>query len=173
MYTRIYLAGPFFNEVQEQHAISLRDSLRANGYIVYAPVSEKWEEGSRISPQEIFGRNIRWMLQCDYALCQLDYPLLKNQKLGLDTYSVHADTKEISVHKTEIDLPDSGTIWEMGFLFAQGKTIIGYYAETKKKRKLNLMLVNALNGFVDDPLDMFQKNCIVVSALIEWEGEQV
>lgn len=166
---KIYLAGPFFNPIQEEHAKRLARTLEMRGYEIFAPVQQPWKEGSIISPEYIFKRNLLWMQECNFALCQLDYPMLSYQTLCICEEN-QEEPEEENWHKV-IQLPDAGTVWEMGYLYALHKCIIGYCAE--KTDSINLMLAQCLTGYVKDPLEFFKQNEINWAYYHKWKGKQV
>ena len=157
----IYLGGPFFNEQQESWAIYLAYQLRERGFKVYAPVDEKWEEGSKKTANEIFIRNLQWMLHSKMMLAQMDYPIEPPNVLAL------VNTNDW-LYET-INMPDSGTVWEMGYMYAQGKPVIGYTA--KPVSQINLMLSECLDGFCfETPLDVFTVEGINWNLIKPWKG---
>ena len=54
-----------------------------------------------------------------------------------------------TTHKiiSEIELPDSGTVWEMGYFRALGKIVIGFHPE-KQGTHLNLMLTHGADALI-------------------------
>ena len=63
-----------------------------------------------------------------------------------DAGSVNEEWSEVA-HLMPLSLPDSGTVWEMGYMRAQGKLIIGYHPE-EQPGLLNLMLSHGCDGIV-------------------------
>jgi len=96
------------------------------------------------SPGEVTKRNIEAIYNSQYMLAQLDYPLMPAERMGIEN--------TITWKRTEVSLPDSGTVWEMGYASALGKKVFGY--TTTPVVKLNLMLSQTVAGIVD-PLKFF------------------
>lgn len=167
----IYLAGPFFNDVQLSWAQHLAKTLRERGYKIYAPVDFIYQEGSEYSPRYIFNRNLLWMSDSDLILAQLDYPFPDNQELSICTKVNPSEFNGLSYKYKVIHLPDSGTIWEIGWAYCRGTQIIGYSA--KPVTKVNLMLAQCLSGWIDNPLDVFTKDGILWKLVKPWTGEQL
>jgi len=161
----IYLAGPFFNKIQRNHAQGLAEILKGRGYHIYAPVSEQFvEQALPESALRIFERNIRWMEESSLILAQLDYPLDPPNVLSI----LNLEKQQHS----PISLPDAGTVFEMGFAYAMSIPIIGYFFEPVLKA--NLMLTESMIGYIDEcPLDIFLKDGIMWPLIIpEWKGKK-
>jgi len=153
---RIYCAGPFFNPRQVEIANKIADLLRKSGFEAFAPVEEKFMEGGRLDAKMIFDRNIEWLDKSDAVFAQMDYPL---------------DNGHDSV------LPDSGTVWEMGYAFAKKIPVIGYTWEHKEK--INLMLAQSIMGIFDFSNmenrfpDVFDNGVIKFKGLKPYQGRQI
>ena len=161
----IYLAGPFFNQHQLSKAKDLAKCLRERGYRIYAPVDGTLVQANLPeSAPEIFERNIQWMNDSLLILAQLDYPLIAPKVLSV----VDTDTW----NHVPVNLPDAGTVFEMGYMYANEIPIIGY--TDSPLLAVNLMLTEALTGYIDEePLDVFLKGGIMWSLIIEWKGKKI
>ena len=112
---KIYLAGPFFNDVERKNIEMARDILRDRGYKLFVPMEHKIPDGENI-PNNVWGQKVFKMdkeaiFQCDIVIA-LYYGL----------YS------------------DSGTAWEIGFANAINKKIVIVHCD--KESESSLMVVN-------------------------------
>ena len=161
---RIYLAGPFFGELQESFAQLLAAELKMRGYLVYAPVEEKFKEGTDLTSVDIFERNLRWLDDCTFVLAQLDYPLMELNILAI--------VDQERWQYTQVRLPDAGTVWEMGYAYAKKKPIIGFTYEVTAV--INLMLAEGLAGyFQENPLEVFRFKGIHWPLITGWKGKKL
>ena len=169
----IYVAGPFFNDVQKRWALTLASELRNRGYKIFAPVDEVYKENNGLKPEEIFKRNLDWMNHSKLSLIQLDFPFPPTEKLCLvSNHSCH-DREDISflTPLKVLSIPDSGTCFEIGYLFSKKIPMIGYYFS--KQDSINLMLAQSLTGFCKPHiLDIFLENKIIWNNITEWKGKQ-
>ncbi len=160
----IYLAGPFFNDIQESWAMDLALTLRNRGYHIYAPVDEKFDGKTELKANDIFTRDIEWLLSSKIVLAQLDYPLEESKVLTI--------LDQNKWRHRPISFPDSGTVWEMGYAFAKNIPVIGYLR--KPSLFLNLMLAQGLTGYIEeDLLEPFQKEGIFWNLIQGWKGTQI
>ncbi len=117
---KIYLASPWFNNIQAEREERVKNKLRKLGFNVWSP-----KENSDLSPvasqelrEKIFSDNLREMDNCDIIF-------------------VITDEK------------DMGTIWEAGYAYGTRKIlkkqepIIIYYCETLGDGMFNLMLAQS------------------------------
>lgn len=117
---KIYLASPWFNNIQAEREERVKNKLRKLGFNVWSP-----KENSDLSPiesqelrEKIFSDNLREMDNCDIIF-------------------VITDEK------------DMGTIWEAGYAYGTRKIlkkqepIIVYYCETLGDGMFNLMLAQS------------------------------
>lgn len=117
---KIYLASPWFNNIQAEREERVKNKLRKLGFNVWSP-----KENGDLSPiesqelrEKIFSDNLREMDNCDIIF-------------------VITDEK------------DMGTIWEAGYAYGTRKIlkkqepIIIYYCETLGDGMFNLMLAQS------------------------------
>ena len=149
-----YLAGPFFNPLQKAWAEKVRDLVIDADRHYYAPVENMFQD--RIHDKEkadkVFQDNVENLLHASVVLCQFDWLLAPKQELCvMDTYHNIAITGPLNI-------PDAGTIWEMGYACAlrrirnipfrihvRGPAVVGYFSQ--KTDKLNLMLARSCDAF--------------------------
>jgi len=136
--------------------------LRNNGWEVFAPVEQVWDK-EKEGPEVVMQRNINQILVSEHMLAQLDYLLMPAERMGIEN--------TISWKRTELCLPDSGTVWEMGYASALGKQVFGYTVEPVTK--LNLMLSQTIEGVVK-PLKFFGPNATIDWGQLEkYEGSNI
>jgi hypothetical protein len=96
----------------------------------------------------IFQANEDALSECDVLLAVLDYALPEGTKLGL-CQEGECSSSTLDWHlTTELNLPDNGTVWEMGYCRALGIPVIGFYPEPRAPEALNLMLSHGTEGIV-------------------------
>ena len=160
----IYLAGPFFNPVQLAWARNVAKLLRSCGFKVWAPVDEVYQEKCSLDAAAIFKRNIMWLENTKFVLAQLDYPLINNRHMGILTMNNTGIVERVQI-------PDSGTVWEMGYAFAKEIPVIGYSKNSVSK--INLMLTQAMIGHASSIGEMFSPGrTINWNRVTEYEGIQ-
>jgi len=131
---KVYLAGP---EVFRRDAVAfgaeLKEILRAAGIEGLFPLDNEIKGGSLAeTAREIRSANILMIKDCDGVIANLS-PFRGPE-------------------------PDSGTVWEVGFAQALGKTVVGYCTDGRTlKEKTVKMLDLAVNSEHDNE-DMFIEN---------------
>lgn len=128
----VYLAGPFFNSAQLDRIESVEKILDKNGVAYFSP---RKSDASLLAKEKgmnpdlakrIFDLNISKMQQATLAICVPDFVFPGNKHLEIVGGGI----------PITISLPDSGTVWEMGYLYAQAVPIVVVQTEAK----MNLML---------------------------------
>ena len=152
---KIYLAGPFFNKESRALIQKLLDNLEINGHEIFSPMRDGImcpKDASLEKRKEVFKLDCLKIDWADCVVAILDYPLPIQQDLIMKERTPEGISKEIS-----IILPDSGTIFEIGYAFGLNqhqiiqKPIIGY---TEKKSGYNLMISEALDFLAYDLLTL-------------------
>ena len=137
----IYLAGPFFNHAQNALMDRVEETFLVNGVAFFSPRKSNHSQEVRKTgmsdklAQRIFDLNIEQINQADEVLAVIDWALPAGQKVLLEKRNVD---KPEAVQTTELEIPDSGTVWEMGYATALG-TPLSIFTQSDD-RKLNLML---------------------------------
>lgn len=157
---RVFIASPLFNPVQIGLIQRIEDSLSAAGYDFY---SARLHSGSeRLTPEQrksydswtpVYLSNERGLDSCRVQICVLEYAMPYGHSLAITL----ADTEGTVVPlKKHLELPDAGTVWEAGYMRAQGKLVIGFHS-TKRAEHLNLMLSHGTDGLITgfDALESF------------------
>lgn len=135
----IYLAGPFFNREQHDHAVSMAEMVRKAGHVPIAPVEQGFEKVSSVEDaKRIFTKNVQDLHHADIMLAQLDYLLPQGKELRIVTKG--------GVVSGPLSIPDSGTVWEMGMAYALGLRKVGYIVSDVPK--INVMLAQSCDGFL-------------------------
>ncbi len=152
-----YLAGPFFNVPQKLWAERIRDLVIGADRHYYAPVEHMFQEGihDKSKATKVFNDNQENLIRANVVLCQLDWLLEDDSELRV--IRMQQGTLK-SVLSSKLNIPDAGTLWEMGYacalrnsrnsqlrITAQGPAVIGYVSQ--KTEKLNLMLARSCDGF--------------------------
>lgn len=142
---RFYLAAPFFNPPQLEIVQEVEDILSRNGIDFFSPRLQH-PEGKPVpittpeSAQAIFQENVKGILSCQLVLAVLDYALPPMRELQVvDRLGTH--------QPIPVKIPDTGTVWEMGYAFGNLVPVIGYFARETPKRA-NIMLLRSCVGLV-------------------------
>lgn len=143
---RIYIASPFFNEVQLEIVKKIEEACLRHGHVIYSP---RIHSGShKLTPEEkksfsawkpVYESNVAALYWCTLAISVVTYELEEGKKLCV------VQRREIL---REVHVPDAGTCWEIGFLTALGKPVYGFVPE-KKLREVNLMLTHSLSDILE------------------------
>lgn len=173
----IYLAAPFFNEPQLE-AVRTAETLMTELAIPFFSPRQQHKEGvpvpirSAAEARDIFDVNADKLEECEAVLAVLSYLLPENQELAL------CDSTRSG--RLRVELPDTGTVWEMGYAAGAVKPVYGWIPGVAP-RKVNLMLTQGCAGVVQG-LDGLKHllNCIKEhgcevppSLLPQWEGGHV
>jgi nucleoside 2-deoxyribosyltransferase len=113
---RVYLAAPLFSESERVYNLSVAGQLRNNFFDVYLPQEAGDDSDTRNKEEQvrIFSENSRALKNADIIVAIID---------GADA--------------------DSGTAWEMGYAYANGKQVIALRTDFRRSgryEKVNLML---------------------------------
>ena len=113
---RVYLAAPLFSESERVYNLSVAGQLRNNFFEVYLPQEAGDDSDTRNTEEQvrIFSENLRALQNADIIVAIID---------GADA--------------------DSGTAWEMGYAYANGKKVIALRTDFRRSgryEKVNLML---------------------------------
>ena len=113
---RVYLAAPLFSEAERTYNAMLAALLKQNLFEVYLPQEAGDDSDTRGNPEQhrLFKKNLQAIGDADIMVAVLD---------GADA--------------------DSGTAWEMGYAFAQGKPVIALRTDFRRvghHEQVNLML---------------------------------
>lgn len=143
----IYLAGPFFNATQLRLIKSIEAQLAESDMEFISPRSQHGEEPtpitSNLQAKSVYLRNVKDLLACSSVLAVMDYLLPDSMTLWL------TDLGAPGKFRGPISLPDTGTVWEMGYAVAIGKPVV-LFISNPNETPVNIMLsqcaVGVLNG---------------------------
>ncbi len=114
----IYVAEPLFTPAERAYAEEIDKMLMGVGFETYLPHRDAgvFERG-KSSSRTFFEHDLKLLRKCDFVFAILN---------GTDV--------------------DSGTAWEIGFAYAEGKKIYGILEDTRKPSLdlLNPMIVNSI-----------------------------
>lgn len=174
---KIYIAAPFFNAAQIMVVQTIESTLANNEFSYYSP---RLHSGSdKLTPEErkdrnawmqVITSNIAAMESCSAMIAVLEFAMPDELRLVPAKYA-NVGKWNVLPNVQPVELPDTGVVFEMGYMYARYKPIFGYHS-TKIPSELNLMLSHtvmgiltgqeALNGFLggvgnpeDDKRDYF------------------
>lgn len=143
---KVYIAGPFFNKTQNEHLDQIIEMLELVGLPYYSPRDHSGSKGLKPNPadrgwNDVFKSNVDELQDCDVILANLHWALNPDTRLCLVQASEGG-----GISLVDIALPDSGTVWEMGWAYAHQKPIVAF--TPKANAKLNLMLAKTYDALV-------------------------
>lgn len=141
-----YLAGPFFNHEQEHIIRRLEALMDVAGVPYFSPQKDagKVEKGADPAVwQQVFDRNCGALGEMGWMLAVLPYALPDNAKLLLVTQPRRRPPECKGVH-----LPDTGTVWEMGFAAARQVPVVGFVPDEFELKGINVMLARGMSDVV-------------------------
>jgi nucleoside deoxyribosyltransferase len=166
----IYLAGPFFNVAQIELCRQVKDVLDRNTeFSVFWP----YEANPKVTisdPAEavrVFQQNADMVARSHAMIAIVDWELPK------DEYIVRMKNGHF---QERINVPDAGTVWEIGAAWAAGALVALFSAS--QDRKVNLMLSQSAVGtaYGLKQLWKFIRPRVVGELnwreLSDWKGEQ-
>jgi len=113
--SKFYLASPFFNAEQLATVQAIEETFREANVDFFSPrLLDENKEGP-INDQaaaSIFRKDVHGIITCDSILANLDWKLPENQTVELIEKVGPEDGDEVT--KAFLNIPDSGTVFEMG-----------------------------------------------------------
>lgn len=153
----IYLAGPFFNTESKELLYNILGCLEAQlGHKIWSPMRDGItcpKDADREMRLKVFRLDCEQLHWAECVVALLDYPLPIYQQ-----FLLREKTPEGTFRDTPIYLPDSGTVFEIGYVNGMNSTInkyryvIGYAT----KPGFNLMVSESCDCIVSD-LDQLQR----------------
>lgn len=149
----IYIAGPFFNVPQMDRIVEIEELLERLKIPFFSPRREGVLDPAHSSDEErehIFQMNENALYNCSLMIAVTRYELSRGSSLSL---------YEEGFCK-QLELPDTGTVWEMGLAYGRGKPIVAYHnleglsLVDREKHTCNVMLSKSVNGFVYDAFSL-------------------
>ena len=180
---KIFIASPLFNPEQIAIIEQIERTITAAGHDFY---SARLHSGSdKMTPEErkvlsawdpIFESNVKGLDDCDAMIAVLEYAMPEDRSL------FRCDRVDGVWQTTaSVELPDAGTVWEMGYHRAQDKQVIGFHSK-ERPAHLNLMLTHgcmglvlgfgALESFLRPGTPQEARGAFNWSACSAWEAEQ-
>lgn len=153
---RFYIAGPFFNPPQLDLIEAIEDCMVSAGVDFYSPRLHSDNKPGKIDNEKakrIFRSNVTEIRKATHVLAVLDWKLPKDIEIRQVEVKVETqylefgitDKKILTEKSHPLHLPDSGTVFEMGFANCFDIPIIGF-TERDPKQKLNVMLTQSCRG---------------------------
>jgi len=144
----LYLAGAKFNPCQAELYCTVEKMLENLGIQWFSPYREaagmetaKATSGNKA--YQIFEGNCDDIDACDAVLAIVPFLSAPGQDLCIRSIEGGRATTLV----TDLTLPDTGVVWEMGYAFAKGKPIFGFFEGC---RQPNLMLAQCCAGIAVD-----------------------
>lgn len=156
---QFYLAAPFFNEAQIEIVSRIENMMRMHGVPLFSPRQTPENKKPKLTDEdaaEIFRNNIKGILDCQAVLAVMDWAMPEGQHLF-----VCEGRGDVTVTSPPLNIPDVGTVFEMGYAF--GRRPIYGFTLRKKGEKVNLMLTQCLEGVIygwDDLISFLNKGRI-------------
>lgn len=143
---KVFIASPLFNAEQHEILNTLESLLQEHGHEFYSArhdseglLPPKEMRGNHEAWKPVFQNNLDGLNDCDVMIAVLNYALPSNQRIILSK-EIYDKDWGLHLEEKEIELPDSGTVWEMGYFTAFGKPVYGYHPTGGSH--LNLMLTH-------------------------------
>jgi nucleoside 2-deoxyribosyltransferase len=155
MQKTLFIASPLFNPFQHGIIGRIEDLCIAKGIEFYSarkdsePFVPKGEDKKNPDAwDKVFQNNEEGLQACHIMIAVLGYALPENQKFGLATGVDHSFEHGVRMADFKhVEIPDSGTVWEMGYFRALGKPVIGFHP-TRRADDINLMLTHGCDGLI-------------------------
>jgi nucleoside 2-deoxyribosyltransferase len=166
---RLYLAGPFFNSAQIDLIRDVEDALTLHGVNHFSPRKIGLNSNpatSKPTPEQaeqIFKKDYQEICASTHVLAVVDWALPPGQSVRLCRDDIPGNT--------HLQVPDSGTVWEMGCAYALRVPVILYTANPSKQ--MNLMLTQSATGVIYGHTMLMQwLACDMDATILEgWKGD--
>ena len=147
---RIYLAGPFFSQRERDYQKAVGFALAEAGHELIDPRRHGKADLSSVDDRRrILAANKLDIVESDVVVALLSRRLDDKQTLRLCEDS-HFLCQPVPT-SDPIHIPDTGTVWEVGFAVAVGKPV---WALCDDKTTLNVMLTESVNAVFEEPQDV-------------------
>lgn len=193
---KFYIAAPFFNPAQNALVESIELAFCDAQIPFFSPrLSTGNKKPGPITPEmahDIFQSNMLGLHECDAMLAVLDWKLPEGELIcrgrlkpvgPMEEKAAPYASSYFAPIGTPLHLPDTGTVYEMGYMHAKGRPIVGY-TERDRSEALNLMLTTGLRGVIsgkselldflgldrDDMPQTMRKPGVWWANLKPWEG---
>lgn len=183
---KVFLASPLFNKEQHLLLDKVEGLLAKYGFDFYSArhhsgsasmTAEDRKDMAKWDP--IFEANVTGLNECQVCLANIGYQQPEGTRLAIlrkllphehyftpdprvflqcgSTIPADSQLHGNGPHlATFAELPDAGTVWEMGYMHAQNRLVIGFHPEAQPAH-MNLMLTHGCDGIVTgyDNLETF------------------
>lgn len=162
-----HIAGPFFNEAQRVVIQRIEEILAKNNQAFFSPMRSGIVEKDGSNAQDIFGKDVYMMNICHGAIVVIDWVLPEGQEIWL--VNPAREGGHAPIHGP-LNIPDAGTMFEVGYYYACGKPIVLFTLRDRGTEKMNVMITRAAEGVVYgySHLDSWLSNGY---PLADWEGK--
>jgi nucleoside deoxyribosyltransferase len=173
----VYVAGPFFNPVQISILEEVEEVLNRSSVPMYLPRIDGGvldmsgdKASTHESAKECYNHDIEALHKCDYMIAVLPYAL-DGEMLATGTVEFDGFRKKFVANNWGLVLPDTGTVWEIGYFTALQKPVVGYYPIGLTK--LNIMLCQSMRGVITGThsLKKWVERGWLDQELDKWEGD--
>jgi nucleoside 2-deoxyribosyltransferase len=180
---RVYLAGPFFNEKQIELIEKVETLLHAWNIQHFSPRkmtlngNPTTSKPTPESAKQIFKNDYHEICNSTHVIAVIDWALMPSTSLRIIKDSsmvtdehVHGESRA-TILSGPIQIPDSGTVWEMGCAYALRVPV--YLFTANPTSRLNLMLSQSARGVIYgfSHLENFLMNDMNEVLLEQWKGE--
>jgi nucleoside 2-deoxyribosyltransferase len=158
MKPKVFIASPLFNKNQVTIIEQIESALTKNEFEFY---SARLHSGSdKMTPDQrkdlrawdpVYDSNVQGLEEARVMIAVLEYAMPEGQSLKLHFPQEECED-EMGRPYTEgkpplqIELPDPGTVWEMGYHRGHQKLVLGFHSDAAKH--LNLMLSHGVDGLL-------------------------
>lgn len=180
-----YLASPFFNPAQIVVVDKIEQLFKGQNIALFSPRAHPANSTGKpidanTAPQ-IFLGNLTGIAEATGVLAVMDYSLPEEEELRIISYapkypSVQCEaTEAFGLKSGPLNLPDSGTVWEMGYAYGLDKKIVGFTTADPGQGRLNLMLTQSCTGVLCgfDQLERWVKSGCALGMVPEWAGKLI
>lgn len=152
---KVFIASPLFNSRQIEIIEDLEGILEENELEYYS--ARKHSGSEKLSLEEkrkhtawepVYRSNETGLDECRIMIAVIDYALPYGQSVQLCRHEESGETAEWDIPIKKLDLPDSGTIFEVGYHRAQGKLVLSFFPEKKEVSHLNIMISHGTDGTI-------------------------
>lgn len=170
----IYLAGPFFNRKQIMVQQRIEQAYEEAGVNAFSPRLQHRNDNKSIQDpvyaRKVFEENADALSNCRGVLAVVDYLLPEEQTLRVLGRAIGQAAFESA--SPSLSLPDSGTVWEMGFAYSQGIPVQMFTTKPIGEGRINIMLSQGCNGVIYgwDHLDAWLEG---KEAPKDWKGGSI
>lgn len=149
----IYYAAPFFNArefdvMQTVKNVTDRMEHLKVFYPYFASLAEQGNINDKLNRRLVYQRNEQALIHNQEVIAWVDRLQMDNQQVQLcSPHRIEEDGYPIQYwigNCKELKQPDIGTVWEMGFARARGKTVAMFTLQ-EREAKINVMLAESVD----------------------------